>query len=90
MHLHKTDDLPPSPLDPTMRVLDVAEFVSIGAALFCGWQLGEWWGLGLAASLVAADFLEAYRTNLYRNEIYEGIVNLVNKIHGGELDIDVD
>ena len=90
MQLDKTDDLPPSPLDPTMRAFDIAEFVSIGAALFCGWQLGEWWGLGLAASLVAADFLDAYRANLYRNEIWEGIGNLVNKIRGGELDTDVD
>jgi len=90
MQLKNTDDIPPSPLDPTMRAFDIAEFVAIGAALFCGWQLGEWWGLGLAASLVAADFLDAFRTNLYRGEIWEGMDILVDKIRKGELDIDVD
>ncbi len=32
-------------LDPTITTLDIADFVTIGAALFCGWQLGEWWGV---------------------------------------------
>ena len=76
MKQENTDNLPPSPLDPMMRVLDIADFITIGAALFCGWQLGEWWGLGLAAALAASDLLDAFRTNLHRGELLEIIGHL--------------
>ncbi len=76
MKRENTDDLPPSPLDPMMRVLDIADFITIGAALFCGWQLGEWWGLGLAAALLAADLIDGVRTNLHREELLELIGHL--------------
>jgi len=62
MEQEDTDDILPSPLDPAMRVLDIADLVSIGVALYCGWQLGEWWGMGLAA---AGSVLFQYKTEVF-------------------------
>ena len=76
MEQEDTDDILPSPLDPTMRALDIADLVSIGAALYCGWQLGEWWGIGLAVALVAGNFFNAYRSSLYRDELMQDIQRL--------------
>ena len=76
MKLKKNDDLPPSPLDPMIRALDVADFITIGAALFCGWQLGDWWGVALATALLAADLIDGVRTNLHREELLELIGHL--------------
>ena len=76
MKLKKNDDLAPSPLDPMIRALDVADFITIGAALFCGWQLGEWWGVGLAVALFAADLIDGVRTELHRQELLELIGHL--------------
>jgi len=59
-----------------IRALDVADFITIGAALFCGWQLGEWWGVGLAVALFAADLIAGVRTNLHREELLELIGRL--------------
>ncbi len=75
----KIDGLPPSPLDPMIRALDVADFIIIGAALFCGWQLGEWWGVGLATALLAADLIDGVRTELHRQELLELIGHLAVK-----------
>ena len=75
-----TNVLPPSPLDPTMRALDICDIASVVVALYCGWQLGEWWGIGLALSVLAANFLNAYRASRYRDEIWEGVSNLVSKL----------
>ena len=63
-------------LDPTITTLDIADFVTIGAALFCGWQLGRWWGVGLATALAAGNVVDAVRNSRYRDELWQGVAKL--------------
>jgi len=62
--------------DPAITTLDIADFLTIGAALFCGWQLGEWWGVGLAAALAAGNLIDAVRNSRHRDELWRGVAKL--------------
>ena len=79
MKRENPDYLPPSPLEPLIRFLDIAGLLTIGAALFFGWQLGEWLGVGLMAALGAGDLIGAVRANVYRDELLE----LIGNLHAG-------
>lgn len=69
----------PSPYDPTLTFLDWTGLALDALALICGWMAGRWWGLGLAAAVVASHFVETYRVHIYRMELVELVTKGIAK-----------
>jgi len=76
--------LPPSPLDPKLRWLEIGRFFGFGIAGYCGWQIAEWWGVGLVGALFVVNLLNEWALDTYRMELWEGIGRVVHRIESGK------
>jgi len=72
MPTHNSDStLTPSPKNKLVNLFDAVGFVAWIAALYCAWQIAEWWGIGLVAALWLQTGVTALEANVYRMEIWE-------------------
>ena len=78
--MRSLSNLPPSPLDPALRWLEIGKFVAVGIAGYCGWQIAEWWGIGLVAALFVVDVLNEWTVDTYRMELWEGVARTVRRV----------
>jgi hypothetical protein len=77
-------ELRPSPYDPKLRWLEFAKYLGFAIAGYCGWQIAEWWGVGLVGALAVVDFFNDSTQDIYRTELLKGLGRTAVRIESGE------